>query len=264
MTKIYGVRPIIERIKDNEEIFIAPKIKEVVEEAKSCHVCPIPYCTYTCPLTSDIDMWIVLMQKKRFKDAFKILQKTNPFPEFTGRLCHSPCEPACINAISDYPTSIKELEKYMADMALKNNWIIPSPPKSRTKYNIAIVGSGPAGLSAANALNKMGHNVTVYERDEDLGGMLRYAIPEFRLPKSLIDFRVSVLKEEGVSFVIGKHIGVDIKASELLHNNDILLLSTGATVRRQLPIPGSDLKGVIQVMDFLRCYNRKNLWIKIK
>ncbi len=264
MKKLYKLRSTIERVNDNEEIFIDPKKEDVIEESKSCLVCLIPYCSNACPLSSDIDMWIELIQKKRFKDAFDILQKTNPFPEFTGRLCHSPCEPACVNAIDDYPTSIKELEKFLADMALKNKWIIPLPPKNRTKYNIAIIGSGPAGLSAANSLNKMGHNVSVFEREKRLGGMLRYIIPEFRLPKNLIDFRINILRKEGVQFVTEKNIGIDIKAKELLNNNDALLLSTGATINRKLRIPGSDLKGITSVSDFLQSYNKNKLGLELR
>ncbi|GAB1856133.1 glutamate synthase subunit beta [Flavobacteriaceae bacterium MHTCC 0001] len=263
MRKLYGERPVEKRIRDNNEIFITPLEEDVLKEAHTCLNCGISYCAYSCPLGSDIDIWVGLMQKKKYKEAFNILQLTNPFPEFTGRLCHSPCEPACVNAINGYPTSIKELEKFLADMAIEKNWITVKKPKSRTKYKIAIVGSGPAGLSAANALNQMGHNVIVYERDKDLGGMLRYAIPEFRLPKRLIDFRTKLLEKEGVSFFTEKYIGRDVEAEKLIYDNDIVLLSIGASVRRMYPIPGSDLKGVVQGLDFLKCYQKKVMGFKL-
>jgi glutamate synthase (NADPH/NADH) small chain len=193
----------------------------------------------------------------KWEKAAQILHATNNFPEFTGRLCPAPCEEACVLGINEDPVSIENIEKNIVETAFDNNWIKPVLPLKRTDKKVAVVGSGPAGLAAAQQLNRAGHNVTVYERDEKPGGLLRYGIPDFKMEKNVIDRRLEVLKAEGIVFKTDVHIGIDIKAKELKANYDAVVLCGGATIRRNLPIPGSDLKGVVQAMDFLPQNNRR-------
>jgi glutamate synthase (NADPH/NADH) small chain len=193
----------------------------------------------------------------KWEKASEILHATNNFPEFTGRLCPAPCEEACVLGINEDPVYIENIEKNIAETAFRKGWIKPIPPKERTGKKIAVIGSGPAGLAAAQQLNRAGHLVTVFERDERPGGLLRYGIPDFKMEKHIIDRRLDILETEGVLFKCGVHVGKDITADVLKEEFDAIVLSGGATVKRSLPIKGADLKGVVQAMDFLPQNNRR-------
>ena len=219
--------------------------------------CGIPFCHSGCPLGNLIPDFNDAVYRERWEEAATILHGTNNFPEFTGRLCPAPCEEACVLGINEDPVTIENIEKNIAEEAFKNGWIKANPPENRTGKSVAVIGSGPAGMAVAQQLNRAGHLVTVFERDEKPGGLLRYGIPDFKMEKSVIDRRLAVLEEEGIIFKCGVHVGKDIKADELKSEFDAVVLSTGATVRRNLPIPGSDLKGIYQAMDFLPQSNRR-------
>ncbi len=219
--------------------------------------CGIPFCHSGCPLGNLIPDFNHAVYQGKWEKAAKILHSTNNFPEFTGRLCPAPCEESCVLGINADPVSIENIEKNIVETAFEQGWITANPPAKRTNKSIAVVGSGPAGLAAAQQLNRAGHAVTVFERDEKVGGLLRYGIPDFKMEKNIIDRRLEVLEAEGIQFKTGVHIGVDVKATELQNTFDAVVLCGGATVRRQLPIPGADLKGVVQAMEFLPQNNRK-------
>jgi glutamate synthase (NADPH/NADH) small chain len=195
--------------------------------------------------------------------ALNILHSTNNFPEFTGRLCPAPCEEACVLGIVKPPVSIELIEKYIVERGFMEGWITANPPKKRTNKTIAIIGSGPAGLAAAQQLNRAGHNVTVYERENKVGGLLRYGIPDFKMEKKIIDRRIKLLIDEGIQFECNIEIGRDINSNELESNFDAILIAIGASIKRDLPIPGSNLIGVVQAMDFLP-HNNKTVDGQIK
>ncbi len=249
--------PVQERIKNYNEFTKSLKKTELRNQGARCMDCGIPFCHSGCPLGNLIPDFNDAVYKGKWEKATAILHSTNNFPEFTGRLCPAPCEEACVLGINEDPVSIENIEKNIVETAFANNWIKPNPPAKRTGKKVAIVGSGPTGLAAAQQLNRAGHTVTVFERDEKIGGLLRFGIPDFKMEKHIIDRRLDILKEEGIEFITGVEIGVDIKADELKNNHDAVLLCGGATVRRKLPIPGSDLKGVVQAMDFLPQNNRR-------
>jgi glutamate synthase (NADPH/NADH) small chain len=219
--------------------------------------CGIPFCHSGCPLGNLIPDFNDAVYRGKWEQAASILHATNNFPEFTGRLCPAPCEEACVLGINEDPVSIENIEKNIVETAFKKGWIKPQPPTTRTGKNIALVGSGPAGLAAAQQLNRAGHRVTVFERDESPGGLLRYGIPDFKMEKHIIDRRLEVLEAEGIEFRCGVHIGHDIPADKLVQEFDAVVLCGGATVRRNLPIKGAELKGVVQAMDFLAQNNRR-------
>ncbi|KPM32597.1 Glutamate synthase [NADPH] small chain [Croceitalea dokdonensis DOKDO 023] len=246
-----------ERVKNYKEFTKPLKEKELKEQGARCMDCGIPFCHSGCPLGNLIPDFNDAVYKGKWEKATKILHATNNFPEFTGRLCPAPCEEACVLGINEDPVSIENIEKNIVETAFKNGWIQPNPPLNRTDKKIAIIGSGPAGLAAAQQLNRAGHLVTVFERDEKAGGLLRYGIPDFKMEKEVIDRRLQVLAAEGIRFKTGIHVGKDITAEELQKEYDAIVLCGGATVRRALPIPGSDLKGVVQAMDFLPQNNRR-------
>jgi glutamate synthase (NADPH/NADH) small chain len=203
--------------------------------------------------------WEILFDKVykgKWKEAAEILHKTNNFPEFTGRLCPAPCEEACVLGINEDPVTIENIEKNIVETAFNEGWIVADPPKVRTEKTVAIIGSGPAGLAAAQQLNRAGHRVTVFERDQKVGGLLRYGIPDFKMEKNVIDRRIKVLEEEGIMFKTNAHVGKNVDANQLKEEFDAIVLCGGATVRRSIPIPGSDLKGVTQAMDFLKLNNQ--------
>ncbi|MEH6406498.1 MAG: glutamate synthase subunit beta [Leeuwenhoekiella sp.] len=250
-------KPVEERIKKYEEFTIPLEETEIKKQGARCMDCGIPFCHSGCPLGNLIPDFNDSVYKGKWEEASRILHGTNNFPEFTGRLCPAPCEEACVLGINEDPVTIENIEKNIAEQAFKNGWIKAEPPLHRTGKKVAVIGSGPSGLAAAQQLNRAGHTVTVYERDEKVGGLLRYGIPDFKMEKSVIDRRVEVLKEEGISFVVGAHIGKNIPGEEIKTNNDAVILCGGATVRRHLPIKGADLKGVFQAMDFLPQNNRR-------
>tara|TARA_B100000767_G_scaffold108743_1_gene104153 strand:- start:3654 stop:5120 length:1467 start_codon:yes stop_codon:yes gene_type:complete len=244
------------RIENYKEFTIAPKNEELQEQGGRCMDCGVPFCHSGCPLGNLIPDFNDAVYKNHWEKALHILHATNNFPEFTGRLCPAPCEEACVLGITSPPVSIELIEKYILERGFAEGWIKPQPPIQRTGKTIAIVGSGPAGLAAAQQLNRAGHIVNVFERDNKLGGLLRYGIPDFKMEKSVIDRRLEILEAEGILFECNVEIGKDLSAQQLEADFDIVLLAAGATIKRELPIPGSDLKGVVQAMDFLPHNNK--------
>ncbi len=245
------------RVKHFKEFTIPLKEKEMKEQGARCMDCGIPFCHSGCPLGNLIPDFNDAVYRGKWEQATAILHATNNFPEFTGRLCPAPCEEACVLGINEDPVSIENIEKHIVETAFKNGWIKPNPPANRTRKKVAVIGSGPAGLAAAQQLNRAGHMVTVYERDEQPGGLLRYGIPDFKMEKHIIDRRLAVMEKEGIEFRCGIHVGVDIPAKKLQYEFDAVLLCGGASVRRRLPIKGAELKGVVQAMDFLAQNNRR-------
>jgi glutamate synthase (NADPH/NADH) small chain len=244
------------RIKNYNEFTLAPKEKDLQEQGARCMDCGVPFCHSGCPLGNMIPDFNDAVYQNEWKRALDILHSTNNFPEFTGRLCPAPCEEACVLGIVNPPVSIELIEKYIVERGFMEGWISSNPPKKRTNKKIAVIGSGPAGLAAAQQLNRAGHNVTVYERENKIGGLLRYGIPDFKMEKNIIDRRVKLLIDEGIKFECNIEIGKDISSVEIENTFDAVLLATGASIKRDLPIPGSDLKGVIQAMDFLPHNNK--------
>ena len=232
------------RIGNYKEFTIAPKNEELQQQRGRCMDRGVPFCHSGCPLGNLIPDFNDAVYKNQWEKALHILQATNNFPEFTGRLCPAPCEEACVLGITSPPVSIELIEKYIVERGFSEGWIIPQPPLDRTGKTIAIVGSGPTGLAAAQQLNKAGHTVTVFERDNKPGGLLRYGIPDFKMEKNIIDRRLEILEAEGILFKCNVEIGKDLSAQELKADFDAVLLATGATIKRELPIPGSDLNGV--------------------
>src|SRR4051812_7571545 len=232
------------RILDWNEVYDPiPEDKLRVQGAR-CMDCGIPFCHNGCPLGNIIPEWNDLVYKSRWKDALDMLFKTNNFPEFTGRVCPAPCEEACVLSINDKPVTIKLIEQNIIDHAWENGWIKPQPPEKRTGKRVAVIGSGPAGLAAAAQLNKAGHTVTVFERDDRVGGLLTYGIPEFKMEKSVVDRRVKLMASEGIKFVTSANVGVTVKVEDLRRDFDAIVLCGGATEARDLKVPGRELKGV--------------------
>ena len=248
--------PIRDRLKNYNEFTVEVKKSELESQSARCMDCGVPFCHSGCPLGNLIPDFNDLVYNKKWKDALEVLHSTNNFPEFTGRLCPAPCEASCVLGIIDPPVSIELIEKNIIEEGFKNDWIKPIKPKIRTGKKIAIIGSGPAGLAASQQLNSVGHDITVFERDNKIGGLLRYGIPDFKLEKNIIDRRVNILKEEGIEFKCSINVGVDISIEELQEKFDAVLISTGSTKKRTLDIPGSDLHGIEQAMDFLTHNNK--------
>ena len=247
--------PVKERVQNYKEFTVAPSEEKLKEQGGRCMDCGVPFCHSGCPLGNLIPDFNDAVYNNEWQKALRILHSTNNFPEFTGRLCPAPCEAACVLGIINPPVSIELIEKYIVERGFSEGWIKPSPPISRTGKKVAVVGSGPAGLAAAQQLNRAGHTVTLFERDEKVGGLLRYGIPDFKMEKNVIDRRVKILVKEGIIIKTGIEVGKNYPV-EKLEEFDAILLSGGATVRRPLPIPGSDLKGVVQAMDFLKLQNQ--------
>ncbi|RXP52270.1 glutamate synthase subunit beta [Lutibacter sp. HS1-25] len=239
-----------ERIQDYKEFTIPLKTKDIEKQGSRCMDCGIPFCHSGCPLGNLIPDFNDMVHKGEWRKALSFLHTTNNFPEFTGRLCPAPCEQACVLGIINPPISIEQIEKSIVERGFAEGWIKPEPPAKRTGKKIAIVGSGPAGLAAAQQLNRAGHLVTVFERDDAVGGLLRYGIPNFKLEKEIIDRRVNILIEEGIEFKTNVNVGVNYSVEEL-NKFDAIVLCGGATQKRELPIKGADSKGVVQAMDFL-------------
>jgi len=244
------------RIKNYKEFTVAPKNEELQEQSGRCMDCGVPFCHSGCPLGNLIPDFNDAVHKNEWEKALTILHSTNNFPEFTGRLCPAPCEESCVLGIINPPVSIELIEKYIVERGFSEGWIKPEPPMSRTGKTVAVIGSGPAGLAAAQQLNRAGHSVTVFERDNKIGGLLRYGIPDFKMEKNVIDRRLEVLEAEGIIFKCNAEVGKTISAEELENEFDAIALCTGASVKRQLPIEGADLKGVVQAMDFLPHNNK--------
>ncbi len=252
-------RPADLRLDDYEEIYTPPAEEHLKTQGARCMNCGVPFCqsNHGCPVDNLIPEWNDLVYNGRWKEALDRLHATNNFPEFTGRVCPAPCEGACVLGINEPAVTIKNLENAIIDRGFEEGWVSASQPKVRTGKTIAIVGSGPAGLAAAAQLNQAGHNVTVYERDDRIGGLLMYGIPNMKLEKDIVDRRVQLLRDEGIQFRENTDIGKDISARDLMDEYDVLLLATGATKARDLNIPGRDGSGVHLAMEFLT-YNTKS------
>ena len=244
------------RINNYKEFTIEVNEKKLQDQGARCMDCGVPFCHSGCPLGNMIPDFNDAVYENDWRRALRILHSTNNFPEFTGRLCPAPCEEACVLGIVDPPVSIELIEKYIVERGFLEKWIKPMVPENRTKKKIAIIGSGPAGLSAAQQLNRAGHFVTVYERDNKIGGLLRYGIPDFKMEKNIIDRRLKILIEEGIKFKCNIEVGKTITVNELEDEFDSIVIAVGASIKRSLPIPGSELNGVVQAMDFLPHNNK--------
>ena len=239
-----------ERVLNYNEFTIALGKDKIKEQGSRCMDCGIPFCHSACPLGNLIPDFNDMVHQEEWETALQILQSTNNFPEFTGRLCPAPCEKSCVLGIINEPVAIENIEKNIIEKGFEQGWIIPQIPEQRTGKTIAVIGSGPAGLAAAQQLNRAGHYVTVFERDNAIGGLLRYGIPNFKLEKGIIDRRVKILEAEGITFKTNSNVGVNYSITEL-EAFDAIVLCGGATQRRGLPTKGATSKGVVQAMDFL-------------
>ena len=251
-------RPVGDRVRDWQEVYLPYAVDTLRQQGARCMDCGIPFCHQGCPLGNLIPDWNDLVYNDRWQTAIERLVATNNFPEFTGRLCPAPCEGACVLGINSDPVTIKGIENAIIERAFDQGWIAPRPPAHRTGKRIAVVGSGPAGLAAADQLNKAGHLVTVFERADRIGGLLRYGIPEFKMEKRVLDRRLSVMEAEGVRFRPNANIGGNIPADELRREFDAIVLAGGSTIPRDLPIPGRQLTGVYFAMEYLTQQNRRN------
>ena len=255
-------RPVCERLKDYREALKLRSDDKSREQGSRCMDCGVPFCHWGCPIGNYIPEWNDLMFRGQWKKAIETLHATNNLPEITGRLCPATCEYACVLGINDDPVTIRENELAIIEHAFREGWIRPNPPKKRTGKKIAVVGSGPAGLACADQLNKAGHKVTVFEKDDKVGGMLRYGIPDFKLGKSIIDRRITILKKEGIEFKTSVDVGVDYKVSKLKKDFDVIILTGGSRVPRDLNIPGRELKGTHFAMDYLIQANKRVAGVK--
>ena len=246
-----------ERIKNFKEFIIPTSKTKISEQASRCMDCGIPYCHNGCPVNNIIPEWNNLVYENDWKDAVEVLHSTNNFPEFTGRICPAPCEAACTLNIEDSPVTIKNIEKTIIDNAFKKGWVTPQINKNKSNKKVAIVGSGPAGLACAQQLARAGHDVNLFEKNDRIGGLLRYGIPHFKMEKFYIDKRIEQMEQEGVKFHCNKNIGVNVKFSELNKEYDAIVLTGGSEKPRDLPIPGRDLSGVHFAMDFLSQQNKR-------
>ncbi len=246
-------RDPVERIANYDEFLLPVLDDHLKTQGARCMDCGVPFCMSDtgCPVDNLIPEWNDLVYRGRWREALDRLHKTNNFPEFTGRVCPAPCEGACVLGIIEPAVTIKNIECAIVDRGFQEGWIKPEPPQQRTGKRVAVIGSGPAGLAAAAQLNKVGHLCTVYERDDRVGGLLMYGIPNMKLDKEIVDRRVDLLRAEGVEFVTGAHVGVNVEIKQLQADHDALVLACGATRPRDLPIPGRQLNGVYFAMEFL-------------
>ncbi|MGE5195453.1 MAG: glutamate synthase subunit beta [Deltaproteobacteria bacterium] len=250
-------RAVEERLHDWHEVYKPfPELK-LMEQGARCMDCGVPFCHTGCPLGNIIPDWNDLVYRGRWQEAIHRLHATNNFPEFTGRLCPAPCEEACVLGINEPPVTIKNIENSIVERAFAEGWIIPEPPARRTGKKVAVVGSGPAGLAAAQQLNRAGHLVTVFERADRIGGLLRYGIPEFKMEKRVLDRRLKIMEAEGIVFKTNANIGGNVAVDVLKKQYDAIVLAAGSTVPRDLPVPGRELKGVYFAMEFLPLQNQR-------
>jgi glutamate synthase (NADPH/NADH) small chain len=250
-------RPVEERVNDWFEIYQPFSYDKVRTQGARCMDCGVPFCHTGCPLNNIIPDWNDLAFRDRWKDAIRTLHSTNNFPEFTGRVCPAPCESACVLGINEPPVAIKLIERSIIDYAFEQGWIKPEPPEVRTGKRVAIVGSGPAGLAAAQQLNRAGHTVVVYEKADRVGGLLRYGIPDFKREKHHIDRRTQQMEAEGVEFVVNATVGGNVSVEDLKSKFDAILVAGGAEASRDLPVPGRNLNGIHYAMEFLPQQNHK-------
>ena len=255
--KLPGKRKVSERVNDYRELYESHSDEMTKEQASRCMDCGVPFCHNGCPLGNLIPDFNDAVYQENWAKALEILLSTNNFPEFTGRICPAPCEGSCVLGINKPPVAIEHIEKSIIEKGFELGLITPHVPENSIDKRIAIIGSGPAGLAAADQLNKSGYQVTVYERDPKPGGLLRFGIPDFKLDKSIVERRIDILEAEGIEFVVNCHVGFDIKAEELTAKYDAILLTGGSTIPRDLPIPGRDLDGIHYAMSFLTQQNKR-------
>jgi glutamate synthase (NADPH) small chain len=254
--EVPGRRLPADRVKDWLEIYQPFPEENIKEQGARCMDCGVPFCHTGCPVNNIIPDWNDLVFRGRWRDAIRVLHSTNNFPEFTGRICPAPCEASCVLAINEPAVTIKNIEKTIVDRAWEEGWIVPEPSAKKTGKRIAVVGSGPAGLAAAQQLARAGHAVTVFEKSDRIGGLLRYGIPNFKMEKHLINRRMEQMRREGVEFVVNANIGVNKKASELRDDFHAIVLAGGAEHARDLKVPGRELNGIHFAMDFLPQANK--------
>jgi glutamate synthase (NADPH/NADH) small chain len=251
-------RPVEERKRDWLEVHTHMPPERLQKQAARCMDCGVPFCHLGCPLGNIIPDWNDLVYRNKWHEALRRLHATNNFPEFTGRLCPAPCETACVLGINQPAVTIKQIEEHIIEYGFEKGWVQPEPPPVRTGKRVAVVGSGPAGLAAAQQLNRAGHWVTVFERADRIGGLLRYGIPDFKLDKKILDRRLQLMEAEGIDFQPGVNVGVDITAKQLLAAFDAVVLTGGSTIPRDLKVPGRELKGIHFAMEYLTQQNRVN------
>ncbi len=249
-------RPAELRIRDWKEVYNPFPEESLVTQAARCMDCGIPFCHRGCPLGNLIPEWNDLAYRSNWREAIDRLHATNNFPDFTGRLCPAPCEAACVLGISADPVAIKTVEQYLADKAFDEGWLTPVHPSIKTGKRVAVVGSGPAGLAAAQQLTRAGHDVTLYERADRIGGLLRYGIPEFKMEKAVLERRIQQMRAEGTVFVTSTEIGKNLDAKKVLDDHDAVVLTIGSTLARDLSVPGRELKGIHQALEYLPIANR--------
>jgi glutamate synthase (NADPH/NADH) small chain len=252
-----GKVPVAERVKNYNEFVGLYSDEKLNQQSARCMNCGIPFCHSGCPLGNIIPEFNDAVYRKNWEEAYQVLSSTNNFPEFTGRICPAPCESACVLGINKPAVAIEEIEKHIIEIAYERNLVKPTAPLIKTGKKVAVIGSGPAGLAAAAQLAKAGHAVTVYERDDRPGGLLRYGIPDFKLEKWIIDRRLEVMEKDGVVFKCNTEVGKDILADEVVRGNDAVILTGGSTIPRNLPIPGREFKGIYFAMDFLKQQNKR-------
>jgi glutamate synthase (NADPH/NADH) small chain len=249
--------PAADRVKNYKEFVGLYTDEKLNEQSARCMNCGIPFCHSGCPLGNVIPEFNDAVYKKNWEEAYQILSSTNNFPEFTGRICPAPCEASCVLGINKPAIAIEEIEKHIIEIAFEKGYVKAYEPLIKTEKKIAIVGSGPAGLAAAVQLNKVGHEITVFERDDEPGGLLRYGIPDFKLDKSVVHRRINIMKESGINFICNTEVGKDVEAKDLVRDFDAVLLAGGSTIPRDLPIKGRELKGVYYAMQFLKQQNKR-------
>ena len=250
-------RAVAERLHDWRQVMSEWPGEVLNKQAARCMDCGVPFCHQGCPLGNLIPDWNYLVYRGRWREAIDRLHATNNFPEFTGTLCPAPCEGACVLGINDNAVTIKAVELAIIDRGFEEGWVVPNRPRRETGKRVAIVGSGPAGLAAAQQLRRVGHKVTVFERDDRIGGLLRYGIPEFKMEKRVLERRLDQLRDEGVEFRVNANVGVTVAVRELREEFDAILLAGGATIPRELALPGRDLAGVHYAMEYLTQQNRR-------
>ncbi|MFC2115658.1 glutamate synthase subunit beta [Bacteroidota bacterium] len=258
-----GNRPLQDRIHDFGEVEQTLNTEDRKLQASRCMDCGIPFCHWACPVINIIPEWQDHLYKGEWKRASEVLHSTNNFPEFTGRICPAPCEQACVLTIDKAPVTIRENEAAITEMAFREGYIKPDPPLQRTGKKVAVIGSGPAGLACADQLNKAGHMVTVFEKEDAAGGLLRYGIPDFKLNKDLVDRRLNILLAEGIKIETGFEVGINMDVKKLVDSYDAVCIAIGAEHPRDLSVPGRDLDGIHYAMDFLRQQNKINRGLEI-